>query len=593
MIRHHTRVRRAVYFGAFVVGLAVVAEACGPDIVLRAYLNRLSWAPTWRTLTELVTLPPEKSDYSPFAGISTSDGSLDLEKVRGSYQLLFSPPLFSGSFDWPAPAIDNVRDVARTAVVPPAEADELELVRCKVELRGSSPGDKAALDQVASCLESYLARPRLAAFASEARGWLARAYFLRGKQAQAAKIYLAELASATSNIRRERLLTSLQMIQPNLDELDQYFDTPQHALFAANRITNSTYLEPMAAPLITGLEQHANLFAQGAESNALAIALMRASIRAGAPAATLRYAERIPRDSSIRKSGEYNWLVGIAHYQEKNYSAAEPALKNVLNSTDATQEHKSSALTGLIGVYARLKRPVDQLRAAFEAGDFDAPYLLDAEMTLPELEEYLKRFGKARDFTFTEYPRKRSSLETVRYAIAVRHARREEYAEAAQIFDQLQSPRAARVREASKLFEATKSSAGERQLQALYDYADFLAKNEDKIFFNDIIWNQLQTWGFMYPNPDSPEFSSHKYGLTEEGVDRFAQLERRLRDDQEEYWRAYQILNQVVEKTGPSPLGKTAAQRAIFCLRHIRTDRFGRSKEIQAADLRLSDWLKG
>jgi len=74
-------------------------------------------------------------------------------------------------------------------------------------------------------------------------------------------------------------------------------------------------------------------------------------------------------------------------------------------------------------------------------------------------------------------------------------------------------------------------------------------------------------------------------------AERSAQLERRLRDDQEEYWRAYQILNHIVEQAGPTPLGKKAAERAVFCLRKIHTERFGRSEEIRRADLRLSNWL--
>src|SRR5262249_39159619 len=148
--------------------------------------------------------------------------------------------------------------------------------------------------------------------ASEARGWLARVDLLRGKHAAAAKFYLDELASETSNIRRERLVQSLQMIQPKLEELDEDFDAPAHALFIANRITNSIYLDGLQAPLIDRLEQHSSLFGQGAQSDALAIALMRAATRMGAPASTLRYADRIPRNAELRKTGEYNWLVGIA-----------------------------------------------------------------------------------------------------------------------------------------------------------------------------------------------------------------------------------------------------------------------------------------
>jgi hypothetical protein len=68
-------------------------------------------------------------------------------------------------------------------------------------------------------------------------------------------------------------------------------------------------------------------------------------------------------------------------------------------------------------------------------------------------------------------------------------------------------------------------------------------------------------------------------------------VERRLRDDQEEYWRAYKILNEVEKKAGPTPPGKRAAEHAITCLRRMNTDRFGHVKEIHDADTRLSGWL--
>ena len=116
---------------------------------------------------------------------------------------------------------------------------------------------------------------------------MARADFLRGKQASAAKFYLDELKSETSNIRRERLLNSLLAIEPRSEELDEYFDTPTHALFIANRITDDDAYNALAAGLIARLGQHTELFRQGADSDALTIAMMRASTRLGAPEATL------------------------------------------------------------------------------------------------------------------------------------------------------------------------------------------------------------------------------------------------------------------------------------------------------------------
>src|SRR5262249_20692800 len=149
--------------------------------------------------------------------------------------------------NWPDATIAALRDLAAvTRADSAAEADELELLRCKIELRAAKLRDgrreeDPALAQVRSCLESFLARPRPAELVSEARGWIARTDWLRGRDAAAAKFYLEELSSTTSNIRRERLMESLQAIEPKLSDLDDYFDTPVHALFVANRVTNGSY----------------------------------------------------------------------------------------------------------------------------------------------------------------------------------------------------------------------------------------------------------------------------------------------------------------------------------------------------------------
>src|SRR5206468_11562058 len=123
-------------------------------------------------------------------------------------------------------------------------------------------------------------------------------------------------------------------------DLDVYFDTPVHALFIANRITNSGSYESLAAPLIARLEQHRDLFGRGADSDALAIALMRAATRAGAPEATLRYAARVPSHSPARLTAEYNWMLGAARFQRKNYSGAETAFMSVMKARDADSERR-------------------------------------------------------------------------------------------------------------------------------------------------------------------------------------------------------------------------------------------------------------
>lgn len=100
------------------------------------------------------------------------------------------------------------------------------------------------------------------------------------------------------------------------------------------------------------------------------------------------------------------------------------------------------------------------------------------------------------------------------------------------------------------------------------------------MLFNDTLWHGFQNGVLSNAASQSDD------------PDRDAQLVRRCRDDQEEYWRVYQILNRVVAQASPTALGKQAAERAIYCLRKIREDRFGQVQDISHADLRLSRWLE-
>jgi len=72
---------------------------------------------------------------------------------------------------------------------------------------------------------------------------------------------------------------------------------------------------------------------------------------------------------------------------------------------------------------------------------------------------------------------------------------------------------------------------------------------------------------------------------------RLMQAERKLKDQQEERWRAYLILRDVIRDAGPTDLGRQAAILAIRCLRGI-SERFERQEEIRNADLELSRWLR-
>src|SRR5262249_20143631 len=179
-------------------------------------------------------LRSEKTAYVPYAGMASRGTDPAFNLLREAYRALFSE---SDSGPWPHETINDLQKLLR-GVQPLNDADrnELELLRCTIGLRAASPRD-AALAVTASCFELYLRQPRPQASTSEARGWLARTYFLQGKRAAAAKIYLDELANPNSNIRRERLLTSLEMLYPDTDEnrlenmkndLDEYFHSSSH-----------------------------------------------------------------------------------------------------------------------------------------------------------------------------------------------------------------------------------------------------------------------------------------------------------------------------------------------------------------------------
>jgi len=123
--------------------------------------------------------------------------------------------------------------------------------------------------------------------------------------------------------------------------------------------------------------------------------------------------------------------------------------------------------------------------------------------------------------------------------------------------------------------EAYRADApGTEVLEAKFAFAQFLSDNSERVFFNDRRWDQLQSY-FFYGAKDT----------------RFTALERKLKDDQEERWRAYLILREVVTKAGPTPLGRRAAELAIRCVRRIN-ERFDRPQEIRDADVELSRWLR-
>jgi len=119
-------------------------------------------------------------------------------------------------------------------------------------------------------------------------------------------------------------------------------------------------------------------------------------------------------------------------------------------------------------------------------------------------------------------------------------------------------------------------------LEAKYKLAEFIAAHPDGIYFNDALWDGLQRYA-LYADQDAR--------FTREERDAAVAGERKLKDDQEERWRAYLILSDVVRDAGKTELGRKAGQLAIRCVRGISRERFGRNEELAKADIELSQWL--
>lgn len=645
---------------ALIVGGTTIVYTCAIDSTFRAYLDRRFWQPFSKfagTLMQQTTSSEEERPSRPFAGRTADHPNPVLRAIGDAYRLL---PHSRGSYPQSVPAgmkwlcaeARAAIAVALQADLTEAEREEVRLVDAKIDMREGENQNHEALLRAREKLSAFLSTAQTPAFASEARGWFARVHYLLGDYAPAAKIYLDEMSIPDSIFSRESLLTSLRNLFPYngsssrlAEHLDEYFDTPTHALFVVTLVTNPVYVDKeerraMAAigkQVIAVLQNHRELFRSGTDSEALTLALMRAALYMGDTKAALAYSQLMPAKSASANSSEFNWMTAACHFLQQNYAAAEAPLLRMYRSQQADDRDRSAAAQGLIGVYQKLGRGADQLHAAFlyfqarapyternfsardDASEeppyiasmswsyagwlIDLPYLLDIQLTNQELRAYLTRYGRSREPIWQtgryNQPHHRSAPDIANYALAVRHARREAYAQAAVLYRQLGSwPRAVRMQKLAKLYVAANdhTQTSRQQMEAQYTYAAFLADHPDGIFFNDMLWGGLQREAFIKLNeeqyPGGPVNTMAVQGLTRHEREFFLQRERKVRDEQEERWRAYKILSSVVEEAGPSALGRRAAQKAFDCLVRINTERFGRADEIHEGLRRLATWLR-
>src|ERR1035441_7804836 len=274
-------------------GLLVLGclSACGWDDTLRAYLDARFWQP-FAKWAESFSRPNVKRISVPYAGMTAAQIDTPLQRARTAYQQ------FSDSNEPPKTASEAVAAASADPSLGAKDREELSLIDAKIEMRAGEPDDREQLGRAKTKLQAFLRRARDPAFASEARGWLARVDYLMGDQAAAGKIYLDELNRSGSNLNRDTLLNSLHIVYgydggPQLRaQLDQYFDTPEHAAFAIEVATNPHWdrSDPQAEaaretpslyPRIRELlDQHRALLGSGV----LALLAMRTALRAGDPA---------------------------------------------------------------------------------------------------------------------------------------------------------------------------------------------------------------------------------------------------------------------------------------------------------------------
>jgi tetratricopeptide (TPR) repeat protein len=292
-------------------------------------------------------------------------------------------------------------------------------------------------------------------------------------------------------------------------------------------------------------------------------------------------------------------MLASARFLSRDYASAEQPLLALFGSRQSSDDQRAAAAYALCGVYQKTKNTVEQIHFAlwlhtlvrknemglssqsgvadktvyWAVSGWDLGLLLDAEAPIDKLEAFLAKYPDVPD------------VRIVKYALAVLLARQNRYEEAAQIYEAIHAyRRAPRMRRLAALYQQSNQSdvASSRVLEAKYKLAELIGSNPNGVYFNDTLWHGLQRYAL---------FAANESRLTREERQILLANERRLKDEQEERWRAYLILRDVVQDSGKSELGRRAAKLAIRYLRGFG-DRFGRENDIRKADIDLSNWLR-
>ncbi|MGC4051113.1 MAG: hypothetical protein QM757_17255 [Paludibaculum sp.] len=607
----------------------VTAGACPWSDELREYLSAHFWLPFARHSASFEH-PNVRRMNAPFAGMTAVQGGSPLARLRAAYQQL-QPAEFYAPRHRPLVDVEPLRPAIAAARADRAltarDREEVNLIEAKIEMRGGESGQPALLRSAKQKLQAFLRTARTREFASEARGWLARTHYLLGNRTAAGKIYLDELNRPGSNLSRETLLTSLQITYgydggPDLVvHLDEYFDTPEHAVFAIQLVTNprrspQLYSGRFGRPADTAetyrriqalLASHKDLLQSEGGANMLAILSMRTALRMGDPAGARAIDQSIPAAAAIRTDPDFLWMSASARFLAREFNEAEQPLIELFRSRRASPDQRAAAAYALCGVYHKTGNVAGQLRFAlwlhaagrnrefymvpseladlsiyWASSGWDLGLILENEAPLDELRSFVAQNPNLPD------------IRLVRYALAVRLAREDRYRESAEVYEAIQATRRAqRMRKLASLQQAMEASvlqpavgapelSPEARLEARYAFAAYVAANPERLYFNDTLWSFMQRYA-LHAAQESRMTGAERQALVEG--------ERKLRDSQEEGWRAYLILKEVARDAGPGPLRTRAARLALSCLQGINTERFGREADIATANKELRAWL--
>jgi hypothetical protein len=572
------------------------------DRSLREYLLTSFWSPMVRRAADFERKGVRRVS-EPFAGMQRDESGTPLARLRSLYRESFAVGMtVSGDAlgKWKSSLAAARGDASLTA----RDREEVELIDAKMELRSGSFDDPVPWRSAKAKLLRFLGRSRDPALASEARGWLAHAHYKLGEQSAAGKIYLDELNRPGSNLGSETVLNSLRMTyyrnggRKLLDQLEDYFDTAEHAEFAILQATNPGRREgpPPYAKVNALLQKHGKLFETERGARVLTLLGMRTALWAADPPGALRIAARVPRTSAVRTDPEFLWMAASARFLMGDFAGAEAPLAELFASKKATPLQRSAAAYGLCGVFRKLGNHVEQLRHALwlksNQGDrmlggglgddslsvywamsgWDLGMILEVEAPVAALEEFVRKYPRTTD------------VRLVQYALAVRLCRERRYAESADWYKRAGAPhRAVRMAKMEKLVaEVAAAETGEPRLQAKYRLAEYMSANQERLLFNDSLWAFYQRYALVAE--DDSRFTAAERATA-------IRQERELQDAQEESWQAYLILADIVREAGRGPTGRKAATLALTCLGQISPDRFRREKEIEAKRRDLAAWL--